>query len=237
MFRTWFQFDDYLQDLKKYRFLYWFGFPAVSNISVYNVGCKSFKEEFEDLEMTEQTFCNSQSVLNDGYFVYETLGASNKGAGIKSLSQTATTNLENIYFGFVDPSSIEQHPGWNLRNYIAYIVLRWYNSNKLLEILVNIATCHHLMGRLKLIFLYFRNIKCGSILKILSYRPRKSSLTERSCIFQVKVEVSFVCCKCFTFDCKKYLMLLLLFSVNFMCSLNLNSWLVQNLWDGKKTML
>ena len=96
--------NSIIQDLKAYVFTYWFGFPAVSSIKIsYSTPGKVTKDVCSLLE-------KSKEVWKSGFFILDK-------EEVKSLKEGGTG-----MFGYLDPSTIVDTPGWVLRNYVAYIV-------------------------------------------------------------------------------------------------------------------
>ncbi|KAF5281621.1 hypothetical protein FQR65_LT02941 [Abscondita terminalis] len=111
-------------DLKKYNYYYWFCFFAPTKLSVHLIKkvllTESFTGEktqallkgYSSLEVKQKPFFivnNTKSILE-----VQTLTA------IKDLD--ASTNFEEYYFAFSDPSVSLDHPGWPVRNYIAFLL-------------------------------------------------------------------------------------------------------------------
>lgn len=110
-----FNFD---KDLKKYKFIYWFGYPAVGSISVEKTSqFESVSTHFDS--SLEELLKANKAVVNTGFFTVLKQNGSASIEPLKNLSQD--TALSDLTFGFLDPSSLED-PGWILRNYITYIV-------------------------------------------------------------------------------------------------------------------
>ncbi|CAL8093061.1 unnamed protein product [Orchesella dallaii] len=144
-------------DLKKYKFIYWFGFPAVTSISVEKQGpYEPLLEYFKNVTQVESVFSNSKEVLSAGFFIVNKT-ATGQEISVKSLEalDEPGNNVENVIFGFVDPSSFKD-PGWILRNYVAFIV-----------------------RKLKLV--------SGTVITMMAHRPRRASQLAKSYVFRVKL--------------------------------------------------
>ncbi|KAG2012312.1 autophagy protein 7, variant 2 [Coprinopsis cinerea AmutBmut pab1-1] len=128
-------------DLKKYKYYYWFGFPAFVAKPAWEIGSegwKSAKERFSadqlssiDAQIKDRPFFLVAGTPNGDYTVgnvedYETF--------FKGVAK------ENRIIGFIDPSADPANPGWPLRNLLAYLralhpestseltVLRWRDT-------------------------------------------------------------------------------------------------------------
>lgn len=111
-------------NLKTYEFIYWFAFPALSNINF---------ELISDPVPLDHSFTENQinALLNS----HNSLSDENKGAFAVELSTDKLTCItiekyiemrnndssENMYLCFLDPSSEINCPGWPLRNLLALV--------------------------------------------------------------------------------------------------------------------
>ncbi|ODM99826.1 Ubiquitin-like modifier-activating enzyme ATG7 [Orchesella cincta] len=145
-------------DLKKYKFIYWFAFPAVTAISVERLGpSEPVLEYFKNCTQVKSVFSSSKETLSAGFFIVNK-SETGQDVSVKSLESIdeASKSLENVIFGFIDPSSLEE-PGWVLRNYLTFII-----------------------RKLKL--------KSGTVITMMAHRPKRASQLEKGYIFRVKVE-------------------------------------------------
>jgi len=129
-------------DLKKYMFHYWFAFPAfVHNVPVQALSCqllssstcsgfvKAFKTAFDKFA------CNKPA---PGFFLIGCSGhpflesSLDVKVEIMPLSNFSFAKLHSkcLMFGFSDPSTMEDYPGWPLRNYLTLIAYHWANQFK-----------------------------------------------------------------------------------------------------------
>ncbi|OXA51314.1 ubiquitin-like modifier-activating enzyme ATG7 [Folsomia candida] len=123
-------------DLKKYKFLFWFGFPAISlpSVETFKVGGSTVpaSEAFPNYEqdLAKRLQQQQQQESGEGGKGFFLLVKNSEGSiELKSLEQidqiiTSQTPLSNLWFGFLDTSSIDDTPSWVLRNYLAFIKLK-----------------------------------------------------------------------------------------------------------------
>jgi hypothetical protein len=125
-----------LQDLKKFKFIFWFGFPAVSlpsqEMNLVGPSRKASESCWGQANFDEiqKTLRNSNEIVSQGFFVLEDgkgMGNSS-GVEVKSLLEFGTVlpkgdDLKKIWFGFLDTSTIDGTPSWVLRNYLAFLML------------------------------------------------------------------------------------------------------------------
>ncbi|KDO28631.1 E1-like protein-activating enzyme G [Saprolegnia parasitica CBS 223.65] len=134
-------------DLKTHTFWYRFAFPALVPPSPYRVPAwqqlttaplahASFMQQL--LDMRSATEVNGVTQSNfPMHFVLDTQ------AGTVLSLPSAPASPENLLFGIVDPSALPQHPGWPLRNYLAWIRHR-YPSLTSATVLLYRDPLHHL---------------------------------------------------------------------------------------------
>ncbi|CAG8483624.1 5517_t:CDS:10 [Ambispora leptoticha] len=121
-------------DLKKYKYHYWFAFPAllidpawvigdngkVSGIEVWN------QDEIQNFRANYEKFRHSKGDHNAGFFLIResTLEDNKREIVVGSLSEWETF-FEGIV-GFADPSSLPTNPGWPLRNFLVLLHRQWH---------------------------------------------------------------------------------------------------------------
>ncbi|CAG8462812.1 27311_t:CDS:10 [Dentiscutata erythropus] len=122
-------------DLKKYKYHYWFGFPALLTEPpwvIVNNDVKGIDEVWDSTEIKAlrenyDKFRQTQSGSCTGFFLVKQL--SNKEIAIGSLSEWDTffdgCNDEERIVGFADPSSLPTNPGWPLRNFLVLLKRHW----------------------------------------------------------------------------------------------------------------
>ncbi|KAI4461849.1 ubiquitin-activating enzyme e1 [Holotrichia oblita] len=139
-------------DLKKYNFYYWFAFPVLNSIKPSYINSYSITKIYKEDELIR--LCKQYldlDVNNRSYFLIETKG----DIQILNLdSQICPNNfskngneLDCIIFAFSD-STLQSHPGWQLRNFILLILYH----------------CPYLAGKI-LNFISFRLNRKGSEIK------------------------------------------------------------------------
>lgn len=111
-------------DLKKYKFYYWFGFPALLPISPFTLDSAKTVSEVAFCE--KEKLCaayNEFSLANPSYRAYFLVkrDALNKSVSFLPLTDLPNVEATEIIFGFADPSSQPQNPGWPLRNFLLLI--------------------------------------------------------------------------------------------------------------------
>ncbi|KAL4226515.1 Autophagy protein 7 [Mactra antiquata] len=117
-------------DLKKYHYYFWFAFPAICPKTDFTLVKKpsklSDKFSTEQISQLIDSYNNFQNSLKEyvGYFII-----------VEDTNTLIIDQLENtqkylddgkkVLFGFADPSTVESHPGWPLRNYLSLISYHW----------------------------------------------------------------------------------------------------------------
>lgn len=124
-------------DLKKFKFFYWFAYPAISQRFDAIVNKSFLIKEIDasflsSLSKSTDQFCERSKRLPP-FFVL-----SGESLSVHHLNHTE--NLiklkEKLVFGFCDPSTSEYFPGWPLRNYLTLIHHHWADQiNNEIEIL------------------------------------------------------------------------------------------------------
>ncbi|XP_059612507.1 ubiquitin-like modifier-activating enzyme ATG7 isoform X2 [Phlebotomus argentipes] len=117
-------------DLKKYKFYYWFAFPAPLE-AILHVSKPPAKvtDVFtaEQIEVIRKNYLTIEDARKRSFFILEDIG---HGFKIHALSDVISdsdkennfrgTDLTKIYFGFSDPSEYA-NPGWQLRIFTAFL--------------------------------------------------------------------------------------------------------------------
>lgn len=118
-------------DLKKWRFRYWFAFPALVlhppaalSVDLSPASSCFTPEEAESVSAACNEWRNSSLYADVPYFLVSLI---NSHATVRPLSDWgACQGGDNkIFFGFYDPCHLPNHPGWPLRNFLALICSRW----------------------------------------------------------------------------------------------------------------
>lgn len=124
-------------DLKRYNFLYWFAYPALSYpASVKRIGNqRKVTEEFdmENLQVLQSEYdtARAHDKFQNAFFIVRY--CTSRDENVKSLSVHPLSQYETVsklrsdeasvvvYFAYSDPSANQEYPGWPLRNYLCLI--------------------------------------------------------------------------------------------------------------------
>ncbi|XP_071816836.1 ubiquitin-like modifier-activating enzyme ATG7 [Apostichopus japonicus] len=115
-------------DLKKYHYHYWFAFPALVTpepVTVHKPAqritdvftsnqVKSLQKEYDSLVKTVPHLGFFLVVQDGNSIKLQTLDKANK-----------VSKKAKVFYGFCDPCTLSEHPGWPLRNYLALIASKW----------------------------------------------------------------------------------------------------------------
>ncbi|KAI8929240.1 hypothetical protein BC831DRAFT_497246 [Entophlyctis helioformis] len=118
-------------DLKKYRFYYWFAFPAIlpSEPILLRSPAKSVVDAYgqatvDALRVEYDRFRGTSS--SPGFFLLKVSGEKVQMADLSAFHQFfGSADASSITVGFVDPSGLAENPGWPLRNLLALVATRW----------------------------------------------------------------------------------------------------------------
>ncbi|KAJ1547707.1 Autophagy protein 7 [Nowakowskiella sp. JEL0078] len=123
-------------DLKKFKFYYWFGFPALTPPTDKQyilqdskpIFAKFSTEEISSFTDTLEKFrgLNGISYLkNAGFFLVKKLGDGSFKIGKLTEIENFWKTGEKITVGFADPSLAPDNPGWPLRNFLFLLKSKW----------------------------------------------------------------------------------------------------------------
>lgn len=122
-------------DLKKYKFYYWFAFPALATSPSWHItdsasGSDAWKPITTTLSQPHLNVIASwtqQQSTGRGFFLFRALQGGEAQCDRISTHQTFFEGVPQSerYVGFVDPSGASQIPGWPLRNLLAYMHARF----------------------------------------------------------------------------------------------------------------
>ncbi|CAK9152601.1 unnamed protein product [Ilex paraguariensis] len=122
-------------DLKKWSFHYWFAFPALvldppaTLVDIRPASQWFSSEEAESLSAACNEWRSSSSTTDVPFFLISI--ALNSHATIRPLKDWEACQGEGhkFLFGFYDPCHLPSNPGWPLRNFLAFICVRWGLKN------------------------------------------------------------------------------------------------------------
>lgn len=138
-------------DLKKYKFCYWFSFPALNypknvfhknETKLASIGDSQLFQvsvpildaiSEQSLQMLQQQYDlpKEKRSFQRGYFIVALDEESNVLQCLPlSLYKNVSTEVnQTIFFAYTDPSDDPNHPGWPLRNYLALIAMQFNISH------------------------------------------------------------------------------------------------------------
>eukprot|EP00111_Clytia_hemisphaerica_P010491 TCONS_00030654-protein len=125
-------------DLKKYHFYYWFAFPAITVQENFKAKKTSPITEYlstQQLDSLKNGYDHLNADLGHDPFVFLV----KKSGDVISTSllkewEQFFMNEQEITVAFSDPSTLQHHPGWPLRNLLTYLALTKDLSGKQLNV-------------------------------------------------------------------------------------------------------
>ncbi|UZJ55215.1 hypothetical protein CBS101457_004535 [Exobasidium rhododendri] len=113
-------------DLKKFKFIYWFAYPALLAKPTWQV-CNDWRDAelmYEPEQLASIASSVSRLTSSDaGYFLVKPDG--NVGAVMEYESFFRNVPLSERIVGFIDPSPHRTMPGWPLRNLLTFLSIRF----------------------------------------------------------------------------------------------------------------
>ncbi|EGO00864.1 autophagy-related protein [Serpula lacrymans var. lacrymans S7.3] len=110
-------------DLKKYRYYYWFSFPAFASKPSWEISENGWKAAAEELSPKQLTSVYNQ--LHEQTRPFFLVRLSEDGAEVAGVEEYdeffANVAPASRTVGFIDPSAMAENPGWPLRNLLAYL--------------------------------------------------------------------------------------------------------------------
>ncbi|KAH6901750.1 autophagy protein 7 [Coprinopsis sp. MPI-PUGE-AT-0042] len=135
-------------DLKKYKYFYWFGFPAFVSKPAWEISDEGWKDAstVPGLEKDKVTAIDAQ-IGERPFFVLSK--DANGGWKVSDVEEWEKARSERI-LGFIDPSADPSNPGWPLRNLLAYLRAVYPSSSSSLKVLRWRDTTHVKIGTVSL---------------------------------------------------------------------------------------
>ncbi|KAF9907923.1 Autophagy protein 7 [Lobosporangium transversale] len=124
-------------DLKKFKFFYWFAFPALVADPAWTAGAfqdigSAWSQTYiQNLHVQLNRYRETYPLSQHGFFlIKESSDNSSMSTTLVARLQDWDTfyagcNPEQIVVGFADPSSLDSNPGWPLRNFLTLLYYQW----------------------------------------------------------------------------------------------------------------
>lgn len=103
-------------DLKKYKYYYWFAFPAFTANPPWNISEPGLSPPTDSAQM--QAIYDQLSKQEPKLSHFLILESGNKVVPVEDYAQYSS---EKLTVGFIDPSAQSQNPGWPLRNLLTFL--------------------------------------------------------------------------------------------------------------------
>ncbi|KAF9582384.1 Autophagy protein 7 [Lunasporangiospora selenospora] len=123
-------------DLKKFKFFYWFAFPALQSDPAWttsemqDIGSVWSAAQIENLRFQIDTYRQTHGPRQSGFFLVKEGPEGLSVARLQDYNEIVQSNGNvQITLGFADPSSLDNNPGWPLRNLLALVQHHWKISN------------------------------------------------------------------------------------------------------------
>ncbi|KAJ3190113.1 Autophagy protein 7 [Gaertneriomyces sp. JEL0708] len=120
-------------DLKKYKFYYWFGFPAllppepITLTSAVSINDVLNETQVECLRSSYNNFRLERAPAGQyaAFFLIRLAKGTVTLGGLDAWEGFTSSADSQVWVGFADPSSLSRNPGWPLRNLLILIKRRW----------------------------------------------------------------------------------------------------------------
>uniref|UniRef100_A0ABM5FK84 Ubiquitin-like modifier-activating enzyme ATG7 n=1 Tax=Pogona vitticeps TaxID=103695 RepID=A0ABM5FK84_9SAUR len=129
-------------DLKRYRFYYWFCYPALclpEGISLIQqpvcLGAKFSPAQIRALQSAYDELCQKEGLTALPYFLIKYHDESVFVSLLKNWKDFFPDQREKVILGVYDPSNFTQYPGWPLRNLLVLAAHRWGSRLHSVEVL------------------------------------------------------------------------------------------------------
>ncbi|XP_043375048.1 ubiquitin-like modifier-activating enzyme ATG7 isoform X8 [Dermochelys coriacea] len=129
-------------DLKKYRFYYWFCYPALcfpDGIPIVQqavcLGERFSPTQIQALQKAYDELCQMEGVTALPYFLIKYNDKSVLVSLLKNWNDFFQDQEEKVTVGVYDPCSFTQYPGWPLRNLLVMAAHRWGSHLHSVEVL------------------------------------------------------------------------------------------------------
>ncbi|KAF8154668.1 hypothetical protein B0H34DRAFT_783781 [Crassisporium funariophilum] len=126
-------------DLKKYKYYYWFAFPAFVSKPAWEIADDGWSNATHEFSADQLSSIHSQlraQETRDPYFLVRRTSGNLEIAPVKQYeSFFASTPPGERTIAFIDPSADPSNPGWPLRNLLAYLRALYPSTTSTLRIL------------------------------------------------------------------------------------------------------
>ncbi|KAM4651994.1 ubiquitin-like modifier-activating enzyme ATG7 [Discoglossus pictus] len=128
-------------DLKKYRFYYWFCFPALclaEGIQLVqqplSLGERFSNDQVQDFQRAYDDLCQKEGSTPQPYFLVHYTENTVSMASLKTFYDFYKDS-KKITLGLYDPCTLSQYPGWPLRNLLALAAFHWGSRVHCVEVI------------------------------------------------------------------------------------------------------
>ncbi|KAF9962752.1 Autophagy protein 7 [Modicella reniformis] len=115
-------------DLKKFKFFYWFAFPALqadpawTATAMEDITSVWSSAQVDSLRQQINQYRQTQPISQSGFFLVKETNDVFSVARLQDWDEFyAECDESQVTVGFADPSALDSHPGWPLRNLLALI--------------------------------------------------------------------------------------------------------------------